>query len=166
MSFDPQDVLNDNNVEGQSKMGKALGWKTGRVRAMFSATGGAAIGSHNLVGLDGVTTITIPKGATITRALYKVLTTFTSATDAGTIALQVVGANDVTSAVAISNGANPWDAADLPVAGTPVTHTLSTWLTNKTADVTPKAVVAVEALTAGKLIVWLEYVYWGDVPVT
>jgi hypothetical protein len=39
-----------------------------------------------------------------------VLTTFQSNTDAATIAIQVEGANDIVTAVAISDGANPWDA--------------------------------------------------------
>ncbi len=156
MSFDNQDVVNKNNVEGQSKMGPKLGYKTGRGRCTFSATGGSSIAAHTL-------DLVIPKGASITRCVYKVLTTFTSATDAGTIALSCVAANDIVSAVAISTGTT-WDAS-IPIVCIPVTATLSTWL-HTTADSPIVATVAVEALTAGKLVVFAEWIYWGDLALT
>lgn len=133
------------------------GAKHGLARCEFTATGGKAIASHGL-GLK------IPKGAHVTKAYYKVLTTFTSATDAATIALQIVGANDVVSAVAISNGGNPWDAGGL-VVGIP-TGSMGNELNATTVDTEVVAVVAVEALTAGKLVLWVEWAYFGDLALT
>ena len=51
----------------------------------------------------------IPAGARILRSGYEVLTTFTSSTDAGTVAL-TAGTATIQAAVAISNGANAYDA--------------------------------------------------------
>lgn len=133
------------------------GKKTGCARAVFTATGGKAIGSHNL-------DLAIPKGSHVTKAYYKVLTTFTSATDAATISLQVVAANDLVTAVAISNGGNPWDAGGLVV--TSVTGSMGNELALTTADTYVSATVAVEALTAGKLVVFVEWAYVGDLDLT
>lgn len=151
------DITALNNVEGVSKIGEKLGWKTGMARCTFTATSGAAIATHGLG-------LTIPKGALITKAYYKVLTTFTSATDAATIALQAVSANDLVSAVAISNGGNPWDAGG-GVVCIP-TGSLGNEIDNSSAANEISAVVAVEALTAGKLVLWVEWAYYGDLSLT
>lgn len=96
----------------------------------------------------------IPSGAIVTRAWYQVKTTFTSATDAGTIAIEVQSANDVVSAIAISDVSNPWDAGfKAGIEDGTVTHMLST-----TAERELTATVAVEALTAGKLVLFVEYI--------
>lgn len=116
-------------------------------RATFDATAGKAVGSHALG-------VTVPDNAVVTQAWYDVVTTFTSAgADAGTVALQVEGANDLVVAVAVSDGGNPWDAgihACIPVgsAATSVKTTAARALT---------AVVAGQALTAGKLVLFVEY---------
>lgn len=157
MSFDYQDIVDRNNVEDVTKLGKKLGYKSGRARTVFTATGGKVAGAYAL-------DLVIPKGAVVKRAWYKTLTTFTSATDAATIALKIVGANDVVSAIAISDVSNPWDAGG-PKAGIPVTQTLSSWLTT-TADSAVTATVAVEDLTAGKLVVFVEWEYFGDLTLT
>jgi predicted RecA/RadA family phage recombinase len=109
--------------------------------AVFSVGAGKAIGTHELVGGS------LPSGAVIVQRDYYVLTTFTSATDAGTIALGVTTQDDncFKVAVAISDGSNPYDAGVfLPAA--PVAAIMTT------AARTLCAVVAVEALTAGKLV--------------
>lgn len=139
------------------KASRSFGHKLGGGRFEFTATSGKAIAAHGL-------SLIVPAGSVVTRVVYKVLTTFTSATDAGTIALSIVGANDVVSAVAISNGGNPWDAAALPVA-TIVTPTLATWLV-AASDLEVTATVAVEALTAGKLVGYVEWLYYGDLALT
>jgi hypothetical protein len=54
--------------------------------------------------------LALPNGAIITNVFYSVGTTFTSATDAATIALHLQSANDIVAALAISNAANIWDA--------------------------------------------------------
>jgi len=117
---------------------------------IFDATGGKAIGAHTLGA-------TIPINSFVNGVWYKVDTTFTSATDAGTIALSIQAANDVISAVAISDGANPWDLTTLPVEGISKLETTSTWLITSAARALT-ATVAVEALTAGVLHVWVEYI--------
>jgi predicted RecA/RadA family phage recombinase len=116
------------------------------VSAVFSVGAGKAIGTHELVGGS------LPAGAVIVSRDYYVITTFTSATDAGTIALGITTQDDdaLKAAVAISNGANPYDVgAFLPSA--PVAAVLTT------AARTLCAVVAIEALTAGKLVVNVVY---------
>jgi len=103
--------------------------------------------------------LVLPGKVLVTGAWYKVLTTFTSATDAATIAISIVAANDVVSAVAISSGTT-WDAG-AAVEGVPKIETTATWLTT-TVPVSVTFTVAVEALTAGKMVVWVEYLYFGD----
>jgi len=109
--------------------------------AVFNATGGKAIGTHELVGGS------LPSGAVIVQRDYYVITTFTSATDAGTIALGVTTQDDncLKTAVAISDGANPYDAGVF-IPAVPAAAIMTT------AARTLCAVVAVEALTAGKLV--------------
>lgn len=153
MSYTQLDITNMDNGEGQSKLPKDHGKKCGVAKCVFDATGGKAIGAHGLG-------LTIPKNSYVRKAFYKVLTTFTSATDAGTIALKVASANDLTTATAISAGGDVFDAGGL-VACTP-TDALSNEI-SITADSEVTATVAVEALTAGKLVVWVEWAYYGDV---
>lgn len=153
MSLTQTDVTNLNNAEGQSKLPVAHAYKLGMARCTFDATGGKAIGAHS-------GDLTLPRGAVIKAAYYKVLTTFTSATDAATIAISVVSANDVVSAAAISTGTT-WDAASVPIETVPKVETSTTWLVT-TADSTVTFTVAEEALTAGKILVWFEYLYFGD----
>ena len=101
----------------------------------------------------------IPKGALVRFAGYKVLTTFTSAADSATIAVSVVAANDVVSAVAISTGTT-WDAAGF-IEAIPKTEDPSTWLTT-TAESDVTFTVGTQALTAGKLVFWFEWLYYQD----
>lgn len=155
-SFTQTDITNL-NLSNSENLFQNHGYKVGRARCVFTATGGKAIATHGLG-------LTIPKGALIVKAYYKVLTTFTSATDAATIALKVKSANDLVSAIAISNGANPWDAGG-GVVCIP-TGTLANEIDNDTADNEVSAVVASEALTAGKLVLWLEFSYYGDLALT
>lgn len=152
MSFTQTDITNFDNGEGQTKLPKDYGKKMGVAKCTFDATGGKAIGAHGLG-------LTIPKNSYVRKAFYKVVTTFTSGTDAATIALKVASANDVVSAVAISDGSNPWDSAGL-VATIP-TDALSNEI-SVTADSEVTATVAAEALTAGKLVLWVEWVWYGD----
>lgn len=99
---------------------------------------------------------TVPDNGIILGGFIEVATTLTSATDAATVAVSVQGANDIVSAIAISNGAHPWDAglkAIIPKFNTPETTSVKT-----TADRLVTATIATEALTAGKFTVWLFYV--------
>lgn len=127
------------------------------VRATFDPSANAGertIGAHGLG-------VTLPDNAIIVRSWYEVVTTFTSATDAATIALGVPtdgsGAG-IKAAVAISNGANPYDAGNVEGIQT---GTAANFHTKLTAARELTATVAVEALTAGKLILFVEYVIGG-----
>jgi len=114
----------------------------------------------------------IPIKAVITRFFYDVVTTFTSATDAGTIAYHAQGANDLLSAIAISDGTNVHDAGlhaglpGYPNLGADAAHdsqvenaalNAATFI-KMTAERELTATVAVEALTAGKAVLFVEYV--------
>lgn len=116
---------------------------------VFDATAGKALGTYAIA-------CAIPDNAILQRLDYEVTTTFTSAgADAGTIALQLQAGDDLIAAVAISDGANPWDAAVPKV--TKVTGATSTWI-KTTAARQVSAVVAEQALTAGVLRVYGEFV--------
>lgn len=124
-----------------------------RAYAVFdpSATSGErTIAAHALTG------VTIPNKAFVTGIWYWVETTFTSATDAATVALSIEGANDVISAIAISDVSNPWDTTAKPVEGITKIETTSSWLLT-TAARSITATVAIEALTAGRLHIWADY---------
>lgn len=99
--------------------------------------------------------VTIPDNAIVCGGFIDGLTTFTSATDAATIAISLQTANDIRSAVAISTGVS-WDApaifAIVPKANTPESTGIKL-----TAAREITATVAVEALTAGKCTVFLYY---------
>jgi hypothetical protein len=122
------------------------------------------IASHNLK-------LALPDNAIITNAWYDVTTTFTSATDAATIALTVNSAGDLKAAIAISAAGDVYDAgirgclpgsyAERTVAGdTAVLDAASKAASyiKLTAVREVVATVAVEALTAGKLDLFIEYV--------
>lgn len=152
MGLTQTDITNLNNSNGLSTV-QNLGNKIGIARCVFDASSGKAIGAHGLG-------LTIPKNSYVRKAFYKVITTFTDgASDTATIALKVVSANDLTTATAISAGGDIWDAGGL-VACTP-TDALSNEI-SVTADSEVTATVAVAALTAGKLVLWVEYAYYGD----
>jgi hypothetical protein len=154
-SLNQTQIDNISRGESETKNHKAQGYMFGQGKCVFdpsARTGDRTIAAHGCG-------LTIPKNAIVTRAVYKVLTTFTSATDAGTIAIKIASANDVVSAVAISTGTT-WDAST-PVLGIPVTATANTWITT-TADSEVTFTVAVEALTAGKLVLFVEWFYFGD----
>lgn len=94
----------------------------------------------------------IPAGARILRSGYEVLTTFTSSTDAGTVAL-TAGTATIQAAVAISNGANAYDAGYFDGAhdGT------ATQSEKLSANGALTLTIAVEAVTAGKLVGFVDY---------
>lgn len=100
--------------------------------------------------------VTIPDNAVIVGGFVDVITTATSATDAGTGAISVASADDIVAAVAISDGANPWDAglkAIIPKSNTPESTGIKL---SSAAAVT--FTIAVEAFTAGKFVCFLHYV--------
>lgn len=119
------------------------------VRATYDfAVHGGAVGAKSLG-------VSLPEGAIIVDSLIDVVTTCTTAgNDAGTMAIHVQSANDIVSAIAVSNGGNPWDAG--LHAGVPV-GTAATAI-KLTADRVVTATIATQAFTAGKFHVFLWYV--------
>lgn len=155
-SWNQGDITNMNNAESVSKNARDHGWKTHVAKCVFDPSGDS---TDRTVAAHGCG-LKLPSKAIVTGAWYKVLTTFTSAADTATIAIHVVAANDVVSAVSIDTGTT-WDAST-PIEGIPKLETTSTWLTT-TAESEVTFTVAVQALTAGKLVLWVEYLYYGDV---
>lgn len=103
--------------------------------------------------IDAHTIGYLPANFVITQAWIHVLTTFTSATDAATIKLGYTGADTAfDAAIAISDGTNPWDAAAPRVSDNAATGLVAAFITAAAGDAI-LATVAVEALTAGKLLV-------------
>ncbi len=154
-SWSQTDITSMNNAEPNGKHDKQWGYKAGGGKCYFDpslTTASRTVAAHGCG-------LIIPKGAVITFAAYKVLTTFTSAADSATIAIHAVAANDIVSAVAISTGTT-WDA-DVAIETIPKVETSSTWLTT-TADSEVTFTVGTQALTAGKLVLWVNWLYFGD----
>lgn len=127
----------------------------------MAVAGNRTIAAHDVIDPISGNALKLPKGAIIKTGMALVKTTFTSATDAGTIALglETDGAAVLKAAIAISNGANPWD---IPAAITgaktaliPV-NTAATFVGPLTADQKVQFTVAVEALLLGKMLIYLE----------
>lgn len=140
--------------------------------AVFDPSANAAqrtVAAHNLG-------VYIPDNAIITRAWYDVITTFTSAADSATIKLGLVTQGDAAfvAAIAISDASNPWDAGlhgtltagtttlteATPNTRTQIVHAadIAAGYVKTTAERQLVATVGVQALTAGKLILYVEYV--------
>lgn len=123
--------------------------KSAQVLYDFSVVGGA----QGPIALTG--SPTIPDNAVVWLESYDVITTCTSATDAATLKLSFETDGDITTALAISNGANPWDLGVFVVAQGALANPLPKKLTAARA---PGLVVAGgENLTAGKIVFNLRY---------
>lgn len=117
-----------------------------------------AIGSYNLLDVNG-NSIILPDNSRVWDGYYEVITTFVSAgADAGTLALGIAtdDVDGIKAAIAISNGANPWDAA-APAAIIQV-GTIAAISEKTTAARAVQVAVAGQVLTAGKLYVYIEVV--------
>ena len=114
--------------------------------------------AHALKDTNG-NTFYLPANARVWDGFYVVITTFASPTsDAATISLG--HADDVAgikAAVAISDGTNPYDSGTTPKAIIQV-GTVAAAGEKTTAARTINATIGVEAVTAGKLYLFLEYV--------
>jgi predicted RecA/RadA family phage recombinase len=143
-------VEGDAQVEALLFDGSAIEKSPNIAIGVFDATGGKAIGTHDLVGDS------IPVGAYVRKVDVLVKTTFTSAGDDATIALGVKteAPSAFVAAVAIDDAGNPWDAGWHAGAQDGAADNIAGPLTAERAMV---ATVAVEALTAGKLAVFAEY---------
>lgn len=135
------------NTDGTA--GLAAPIKSALVVYDWSVDGGTA-GTIALTGAP-----TIPDNAVVWVDSYDVLTTCTSSSDAATIALQLPTDGVLTTAIAISDASNPWDA------GVQISTTggLATPLPKKTtaARVPSLLVAGGENLTAGKIVFHLSY---------
>lgn len=123
-----------------------------RVTYDFAVNGGT-IGT---IGLG----LTLPDNAIIRRAWYDVITTATSATDAATIAINIPTDGDLVDAIAISAGGNAWDAGlhDIVNAANVAEDIDAPTTYLKLTDAREvSVVVAVEDLTAGKFIIFIDY---------
>jgi hypothetical protein len=128
-------------------------------------TGERTVAAHGLG-------VYLPTKAIITNVFVDVVTTFTSATDAGTIALHAQAADDIVAAVAISTAGDVWDAGihgskiGYPNFGADAAHDSAVEVAalfagsmlKLTAAREITATVAVEALTAGKANIYVSYV--------
>jgi len=96
-------------------------------------------------------TATIPDNAVVTAINYDVITTCTSATDAATIKLNLPTDGDLSTAIAISDGTNPWDqGVYLASVITPIAQ-------KTTSTRAVQIVVGAENLTAGKIVFGIEF---------
>lgn len=141
-----------NSVSSKVQLGTQLRNCRGVVRATLdvsNANQGGAVGDINLLDEDG-NAVVLPSGAIIVKALVDIVTAFVSAGGAGTVAFKAQSAGDILAAVDA-------DTLSARVTGVP-TGAGATGVVKLTADRTLKATVAVEALTAGKAHVFVEYV--------
>lgn len=127
-------------------------------------TGERTVAAHGLG-------VYIPDNAIVEKVYVDVVTTFTSADDSATIALHLQSAGDIVAAIAISDATNVWDAGirgskiGYPNLGADAAHDSAVEVAalyagsmlKMTAEREITATVAVQALTAGKLVVYVEY---------
>ncbi len=135
--------------------------------AVFDPSGNSG---HRSVGAHGLG-VFIPTKAIITEVRIDIPTTFADgASDNATIALKVESANDIVSAIAISDASNVWDAGmhgakpgNFALDGNSLTQIAmaaaraASWI-KTTAEREITATVAVHALTAGKANIYVDYV--------
>jgi hypothetical protein len=123
--------------------------RTVRATYDFAAEGGAV----STIGLG----VTLPDNAIITRSWYEVITTLTSSGDNATIAigLPTDDVGGIVAAIAIDAPGDPWD---IGLHETIQTGMVSNFTTKTTAAREISIDIAVEAVTAGKFIVFCEYV--------
>ncbi len=101
-----------------------------------------------------ISTLAIPQGALILGGWYEVLTGFTTASaDAGTLALSLVGADDLVAALDVADASNPWDV-DLTKR-----RPLLSIATALAADQFIKLLGGTAAITAGVLVGVVEWVH-------
>lgn len=132
-----------------------------RLVGYVNSTSGFAIGAHDVLDASG-NPLVIPNKARIISGFYEVATTFTSATDAATIAFGVAtdAATGLKAATAISTGTT-YDATGAAVLFTPVYGTTSTYTTKTTGARNVQYTIASETVTAGQLVVYVDVVVEG-----
>lgn len=100
----------------------------------------------------------VPENSIVTRAWYRVLTTFTSATDAATIGIGFAtdDSNGIVAATAISAGGNVWDAGNHEAIQTGSVANFGEILTADRQIQFTRG--GAEVLTAGELVLVCEFV--------
>ena len=144
--------IND-NFGALSTVGSFAGLHLRRTAvAVFDAEGednpNQAVGAHALP-------VKLPANSIIVGGVVDVVKTFTSENDTATIAISVAQANDIVAAKAINATGDVWDAglhAIIPKANTPESTGIKL-----TAEKAITVTVGVEALTAGKFVLYLDY---------
>lgn len=104
--------------------------------------------------------ITLPDNAIVTYCFYDVATTFTSGgADAATIAINIPTDGDLQTAIAISDGTNPYDAGliECDTKGTDPGDP-ATFIKTTAAREISWVIAGGQAVTAGKLQLFLQYV--------
>lgn len=163
ISVRPQYQVNRGAVKAES------GLETRYVaKAIFDPSASSSLRPVATYGLG----VYLPAGAIVTNSWWDVITTFTTASaDAGTIAIQVQAAGDVVAAIAVATAGDVWDAglhgglhgsyAEATVAGDTAildaARKAGSYL-KCTAERELSVVVGGQALTAGKMIIFVEYV--------
>lgn len=147
MTIANQAITNSKVADSDGTAGLDAPIKYATVVYDFDVDGGTA-GTVALTGSP-----TIPDNAIVHIDSYDVITTLTSSTDAATVKLQLPTDGDLSTAVAISNGGNPWDAGAnyQPDVLTPV------WQKTTAARVPELVIAGGENVTAGKVIFKLAY---------
>lgn len=119
----------------------------------FATDGGGAPGAITLT--DAVT---IPDNAIVLCTGYEVITTFTTAgADAGTVKLNLVTDGDLTTAIAVSDGGNPWDQGLFTAHQGNGAFATAPTPRKTTAARLVQVTSAGQAITAGKAVFFLEY---------
>lgn len=144
----------------------------GIATAVYDTAGNDSAGVSNKTVAAHPLGVFLPNKAIIKRFWYDVITTFTSATSAATIAYKANAADDLLAAVAINSGTTMHNAgihgglAGYPNLGADAAHDtqvevaalFAATFVKLTAERELTATVAVEALTAGKAVLFVEYV--------
>jgi hypothetical protein len=112
----------------------------------FATDGGGAPGAITLT--DAVT---IPDNAVVELVSYDVVTTCTSAGDTGTLKVSLATDGDLSTAIAINDGSNPWDA------GVHAASAVTPILVKTTGARLITVTTATQAFTAGKVVFCFRY---------
>ncbi len=146
------------NTAGIASINKLNGTKTAHLVWDFAVDGGA-VSAISMLDSDGVV-FSLPNNSYITKSYYEVITTFTSPTsDIASVSLgHADDAAGIFAAETITN-ATAWDALspNFPLACIQ-TGVISTTTVKTTAARPILFTIAVEAITAGKMHLFLEYV--------
>lgn len=139
--------------------------------AIFDTAANDSAGVSNKTVAAHGTGVYLPLGAIIVSGWTDVKTAFTSATSAATIALKSEGTGDLVAGIAINSGSTRWGAglggclpgnfAERTVAGDTAilsAASMAASFIKTTAEREIIATVGVEALTAGKMAIFLEYI--------